>query len=123
MDMGFEVSVSQEQLDRIRKRYEFLRKTEQYRGLRVRKTFQPKATFEELEQKALKKITFEDRLRLEMNIGFPTRDDGEARWREYGGTVQRLFAALAKRCISPDLDLHLRHTGGMLGYDLRSEIE
>ncbi len=108
--MSFDVLVSPQQLERIKKRYEYLRKTEQYRGFRINKAFQPKALYDDLEQNAREKITVEDRLRLEMSINFPTRDDGEARWREYGGTVQRLFAALGKRCISPELDLHLRHS-------------
>ncbi len=119
---GFDVSVSAEQLERIRSRYEFLRKTEQYRGLRVKKTFQPKAVLEDVDQKALDKITLEDRLRLELSINFPAAEEGEVRWREYGSTLQRLFAALAKKSVPPDIGMRLTQTWKELGYDISSEI-
>ncbi len=121
--MSFEASIPPEQYDRIKKRYEFLRKTETYRGPKIKKTFQPRTLYDDLEQKAREKITVEDRLRLELSINFSTADGGEGRWREYGGTVQRLFAALERRAVAPDIDIHLTRMGGILGYDISSEIE
>src|SRR5712692_1963302 len=121
--MSFEVSIPPEQYERIKKRYEFLRKTETYRGPKIKKTFQPKTLYDDLEQKAREKITVQDQLRLELSTNFPTADGGEGRWREYGGTVQRLFAALERRAVAPDIDIHLTRMGGILGYDISSEIE
>ncbi len=74
-----------------------------------------------MEQQARAKITLEDRLRLEVSISFST-EEGEARWREYGGTLQRLFAALAKKSVPPDLGMRLTRTWKELGYDISSEI-
>src|SRR6266581_4817259 len=118
---GFEVSVSKEQLKRIRERYEYLRKTEEYRGLRVKKAFQPTAILNELEERARDKITVEDRFFLELGITFSTVND-ETKWREYGSTLQRLFAALAKGAIAPDMKMKLTSMGQALGFDVSSEI-
>ena len=82
--MSFEVSIPPEQYERIKKRYEFLRKAETYRGPKIKKTFHPRALYDDLEQKAREKITVEQ-------CGDRTEEPSGVKWQHFGGPTSCLM--------------------------------
>lgn len=119
--IGAETSIPYERLEGIRRRYEYLRRTEQYRDRGIKEVFQENTAVKSLEAEAKTRISSEDFVQLNFRISFPT-DSGRARWQEYGATLLRLYAALAERQAPFPLEIVPNSTGDALTYDITSGI-
>src|SRR2546427_4180318 len=123
-DAAFHVSVSPEQFAGIRIRYEQLRKTELYRGPRIRKVFQTQDALEGLKDLVQSETSLGEPFTLRLTINFPraAEEEGEVRWREYGTTLIRLIGALDKKRVPIRFELSPVSAEKTLGWKVSSKV-